>query len=708
MPQRSSRRVRCALSANPMTDNAAAYAAMFAARLMRQLDRSSTVGRELWQWAREFGEEFAIRDIIEAEEGGDDAFRRHRGPEPALSAAGWTALRHRFDAMAATIMSTRKASRVFEVAADFDLDEIETHLLEMMCCYASMSLVEALWDRVLSGRGNRTLVGDVRRLAGMVGADPSDVATRLRPMAPLRRCGLFNVTQDGHLCVVSRMLRAVAEPPDGVATRDLLLGRPQASTLPLTAFSHLGPQLAHLKAVLAGGIAEGATGLEILFYGAPGTGKTELSKTLAQELGVPIFSVGEADEEGGEPTRGERLSELCLALRLLEGKPALILCDEAEDIFATEDAGPWSSRGARSIFAPRRAGYSRAYIHRLLEKATVPIIFTANDLRAMNPATLRRISVCVELNVPPVQVRAQLWREAAAAEGVRVTEHDIREMASAFPAAPAIARSAMRTARLAGGNADMVRMTVQGVLRAMHRGRLPASESTVDIDLGLLSADVDLADLAERLAAPEAPRRVSMLLSGPPGSGKSAFARHLAGRMGLPVLQKRASDLFDMYVGGTEQRIAAAFDEARQREAFLIFDEVDSLLAPREAAHRAWEVSQVNEMLTWTEQHPLPFAATTNLLERGVDSAAMRRFLIKSVFGYLSAAQVGAAFSRFFGLTMPSGAIGLDCLTPADFDVVKRGAALRGELGDVDALLRALRAEQAAKPRQARAVGFMR
>ena len=65
--------------------------------------------------------------------------------------------------------------------------------------------------------------------------------------------------------------------------------------------------------------------------------------------------------------------------------------------------------------------------------------------------------------------------------------------------------------------------------------------------------------------------------------------------MGLEVVQKRASDLMSMWVGGTEQRIAAAFAAARDAEQFLVFDEADSLLADRRFAQRSWEVSQVNE-----------------------------------------------------------------------------------------------------------------
>ena len=110
--------------------------------------------------------------------------------------------------------------------------------------------------------------------------------------------------------------------------------------------------------------------------------------------------------------------------------------------------------------------------------------------------------------------------------------------------------------------------------------------------------------LAESLVG-NAGRGFSLCLQGPPGTGKSAFARYLAERLGLEVRQKRASDLLSPWVGETEQPITAAFAEARDAGAFLIFDEADSLLGARESAHRSWEVSQVNEMLTWMESHPL-------------------------------------------------------------------------------------------------------
>jgi SpoVK/Ycf46/Vps4 family AAA+-type ATPase len=137
----------------------------------------------------------------------------------------------------------------------------------------------------------------------------------------------------------------------------------------------------------------------------------------------------------------------------------------------------------------------------------------------------------------------------------------------------------------------------------------------------------------------------------------------------------------------------------------LIFDEADSLLAERGLATRSWEVSQVNEMLTWMERHDLPFCCTTNLIER-LDTAAMRRFLVKARFGFLAPAQCALAWRRAFGSAPPPGLAALDRLTPADFDLVKRAAEIGGHAGDPAALLAALEREQRAKPGASGPIGF--
>ena len=84
-------------------------------------------------------------------------------------------------------------------------------------------------------------------------------------------------------------------------------------------------------------------------------------------------------------------------------------------------------------------------------------------------------------------------------------------------------------------------------------------------------------------------------------------------------------------------------------------------------------------MLTWMESHPLPFACTTNFGEH-LDAATLRRFVFKVALDYLAPAQAEAAFRTYFGLSPPAEIAMLTALTPGDFAVVRRKAALLGRL----------------------------
>ena len=189
---------------------------------------------------------------------------------------------------------------------------------------------------------------------------------------------------------------------------------------------------------------------------------------------------------------------------------------------------------------------------------------------------------------------------------------------------------------------------------------------------------------------------LSFCLHGFSGTGKSAYARFIAKALGIEVIEKRASDLMSMFVGGTEKRIARAFEEAADRRAMLILDEADSFLRDRSSAVRSWEVSQVNEMLTWMERHPQPLVCTTNLAA-SLDAATVRRFLFKVEFNPLSPHQAREIFRRSFGVEPTSRLAQLRTLTPGDFDVVARKARVIDER-DAAILVAMLADEVAAKP----------
>ena len=272
---------------------------------------------------------------------------------------------------------------------------------------------------------------------------------------------------------------------------------------------------------------------------------------------------------------------------------------------------------------------------------------------------------------------------------------------------PGFADGAIRGAALANGDMDTVRRGVNSLIRVVPPDITHLEVETPErYEPALIRADTDLGRLADQVVAGRS-HHFSLCLEGPPGTGKSAYVRYLAERLGLPVVQKRASDLLSPYHGATEQQIAAAFTEARAAQAFLVFDEADSLLADRSYAHRSWEITQVNEMLTWMESHPLPFACTTNL-GTVLDPATLRRFLFKVTLGYLTPEQAQTAFTLYFSATPPPEVATLANLTPGDFALVHRQAKFRGCLHDPRALAAMLQAECAAKPGRTGHLGFGR
>lgn len=138
----------------------------------------------------------------------------------------------------------------------------------------------------------------------------------------------------------------------------------------------------------------------------------------------------------------------------------------------------------------------------------------------------------------------------------------------------------------------------------------------------------------------------------------------------------------------------------------LILDEADSLLADRRGAERSWEVSQVNEMLTWMESHPLPFVCTTNFAEK-LDPATQCQFAFRIRFDFLSVDQLPLARAAHFSCSPPKELSTLDRLAPGDFANVARRMQALG-VADPEDNLHALILEDAVKTGTTRPIGFGR
>jgi len=148
-----------------------------------------------------------------------------------------------------------------------------------------------------------------------------------------------------------------------------------------------------------------------------------------------------------------------------------------------------------------------------------------------------------------------------------------------------------------------------------------------------LNVDADVPQLLEALRRRP---RGRLLFHGPPGTGKTGLAHHPAQALDRPLRVRRASDLVSKWVGETEKNLCAMFEEAAADESVLLLDEADSFLQERGLAHRSWEVTEVNELLTQMEGFGGLFICATNFIEQ-LDPAAMRRFSPKLAFGPLQA-----------------------------------------------------------------------
>lgn len=573
------------------------------------------------------------------------------------------------------------------LASVLALDAFDTAFLRMIVAADRLPRFGAL-TRLWNEPG-RELPALLAELAGAPGGDAGRAARR----SAVLRLGLvsFRANRIGMVDVdlrwpFDRLLdRATPDRDSIVAT---LIGPRQTTTLAAADFAHVAA-VPMLMRLLAGAIRTGAPAVNILIHGPPGTGKTELARVMATHAGLSLHAVGEIDEDGSEPTRWDRLTALQLAQRTLgsDGQTVLLF-DEMEDLIG--DARP-----SVHDWVENRAG-SKVFINRLLETNAVPVIWTTNTIGNVDSAILRRMSFVLKLDVPSPAAGRRIWARIADAEGVTASE-DVVRLLDAAPEAASVLRIAARTAQLSGAPGDAAD-TVSALASAMRGAPLPPV-AAAPVDPDLFDVDADLDAVLEQIGA----RGASLLLTGPPGTGKTAFAHHIARALDRRLMVRRASDLLSRWVGGTEEAIAGAFADARARGEVLLFDEVDSLLFDRTTATHSWEAGQVNEMLTWLDHHPLPVIAATNHAHR-LDPAALRRFVFKLDLRPLGRAKAALAFQRFFGCQAPASLAALTNLTPGDFAVVAR-QIVSGATPSPDALVAQLAAESTWKPDRG-AIGF--
>jgi SpoVK/Ycf46/Vps4 family AAA+-type ATPase len=145
--------------------------------------------------------------------------------------------------------------------------------------------------------------------------------------------------------------------------------------------------------------------------------------------------------------------------------------------------------------------------------------------------------------------------------------------------------------------------------------------------------------------------RHRMLLSGPPGNGKTSVAEGVAEALALPLFSVRYDTLIGSFLGETNQRLRKMFDFIRARPAVLFFDEFDVVGKERGDPHETGEIKRVvSTLLLQIDALPsyIVVIAATNHSEL-LDRAAWRRFELRLELPLPSVEQLGDYFARAFG-----------------------------------------------------------
>lgn len=522
-------------------------------------------------------------------------------------------------------------------------------------------------------------------LCQLLQVSEAEIRAALSPSARLYRTGLLRL--DGRIYVFEHkidLINGLAEKmilnhsePFALFSNSFVSGR--KSVLETPDYPHLAEDIAYLNDFLSETLNQAGKGTNILIYGPPGTGKTELVRMLSSQLGASLFEIATETEGGNRLTHSDRVNSYQLSQCVLSHAPrSLLLFDEIEDVFS---ASPMSDFFGDSHANRGNISGKKAWINKMLEENPVPTFWLTNNISDIDSAHLRRFSYHLCVKVPPRSVRQRIVKLYT--ERLGLSNDCIQQLASHENLAPAVIANSSTVAKAimhADSKANMEKVMhrlVNNALRALGGDINPAvsSDSRLPYDPTVLNTQCDLSGLVKGIRESRSAR---LCLYGPPGTGKTAFARYLAEQLDQPLLVRRASEILGSYVGQTERNIAAAFEQARDEGAILLFDEADSFLRDRSSALRSWEVTGVNEMLTNMESYQGIFIASTNLLDQ-MDSASLRRFDAKILFDFLKPMQALALFrSTCEQANLVSEDIAeqkimsMGVLTPGDFAAVLR------------------------------------
>ena len=198
-------------------------------------------------------------------------------------------------------------------------------------------------------------------------------------------------------------------------------------------------------------------GLNILFTGPSGTGKTMAAGIIAGEVGLDLYKI----DLSGIVSKyiGETEKNLKKIFKEAETSNAILFFDEADALF-----------GKRSEVKDSHDRYANIEINYLLQKMEEHegiVILATNFKKNMDEAFLRRLHFTIEFPLPDEMYREKIWRNIFPEETPVEKSLDFKFLASFKITGGNIKNIALSAAFLAVGDSHII--TMEHIIRAVKR-----------------------------------------------------------------------------------------------------------------------------------------------------------------------------------------------------------------------------------------------
>ena len=443
--------------------------------------------------------------------------------------------------------------------------------------------------------------------------------------------------------------------------------------------------------------------MNILLYGTPGTGKSSFANTLANEFGKRAYNIYQniCDDKNDISTANFRFAALQICDSRVNSAQSIIIVDEADDML-----NAYGQQG------------NKGRLNTVLDNVNTPVIWISNNHRnELDLSTRRRFDYSIYFEPLNSSQREVIWQNCIKAEKLTklINKEVVKKLSKKYDVTCGVIALTLKNIKRLNVKSKDVEKELNALLK-QHCELLDVkvekttslSSNNYSLDGVNVKGDISLdkivkaignfqsSNFANSLDTP----RANVLLSGPPGTGKTAFVQHLGETLNTKVITCMGSDLLSCYVGETEQNIKRVFQKAADEKAILFLDEIDGLVQNRQRANNSWEVTQVNEILHQMENFKGIMVGATNFANN-LDSAILRRFTYKLEFDFLSSKGKIIFFEKFFQSPLSKEEIlklnSIPNLTPGDFRTVRQSLFYLDEEVQNSTRLKLLEQESATK-----------